>query len=82
MAQKSILIGNLLVGLSDQMSQLAIISNKYRGNARKDQKAKFDKQKFKNEFTSVDWDKVIMVKKEDPNLAFNEFYGNNNNCWK
>ena len=35
---------------------------------------KFDEQKFKNEFTSIDWDKTMMVEKNDPDLAFNGFY--------
>ena len=71
--------GNLLVGLSDHMPQLAIISNEYEDNSRNDFRylqdwAKFDEQKFKNEFYSIDWDKVIMVEKSDPDHAFNGFY--------
>ena len=71
--------GNLLVGLSDHMPQLAIISNEYEDNSINDFRylqdwTKFDEQKFKNEFTSIDWDKAMMVEKNDPDLAFNGFY--------
>ena len=57
--------GNLLVGLSDHCPQLAIILNEYEMKENVKQSfllqdwKKFDECKFKSDFRSIDWDKVI-----------------------
>lgn len=69
--------GNLLVGLSDHMPQLTIISNEFEDLQRTNSHyyqdwAKFNEIKFRTEFASINWDNEI--DQDDPNLAFQRFY--------
>ena len=49
--------GNLLVGISDHMPQVVIISNEFEKSDKK-----ISKMKFKNEFMSINWDEIIPSK--------------------
>ena len=71
--------GNLLVGLSDHCPQLAIIWNGYEMKENVKQSIfiqdwkKFDECKFKSDFRSIDWDKII-ENQESSDLAFRRFH--------
>ena len=72
--------GNLLVGISDHMPQVVIISNEFEksnnsiSNLSQIDWSKFDITKFKNEFMSLNWDEIISIEQNDPDFSFERFH--------
>ena len=71
--------GNLLVGISDHMPQVIIISNEFEksnnriSNLAQIDWSKLDITKFKNEFMSLNWDEIISIEQKDPDFSFKRF---------
>ena len=72
--------GNLLVGISDHMPQVFIISDEFEkgdkeiSNLSQIEWSKFDEKKFQNEFMSINWDEIINVELNDPDYSFKSFH--------
>lgn len=71
--------GNLLVGITDHMPQVLIISNEYNSKQDNNQSyqrdwSKFDAEKFKNDFYKIDWDSLLEIERNDPGYSFKAFY--------
>ena len=72
--------GNLVVSISDHMPQVAIISNEFEEVISTTKPittqnwSKFDENKFKEEFTSLNWEEILQIDQNDPDLSFQNFY--------
>ena len=79
--------GNLVVGISDHMPQVAIICNDDENTTKtsfisQQDWAKLDENKFNNEIKSIDWDKIICIDQNDPDISFGNFYKKMNSLTK
>ena len=79
--------GNLTVGISDHLPQFLIFKNDSASDAKsknifyRDWKS-FHTEEFKNQFQSVDWRSIMKAERNDPNIAFENFYETLDNLFK
>lgn len=69
--------GNLLVGLSDHLPQFLIFQQKFQRQTRNKWYRcwkNFDETKFSEDFSKIDWNQKLELDKNDPNLAFDNFF--------
>ena len=72
--------GNITHSISDHLIQFVILedfiklSSPYKSNTYKRNFKNFDRNKLKEDFYKVDWDKVILENDNNINDAFNGFY--------
>ena len=70
--------GNFTLSISDHLAQFLIIAENYdqispKSNLFKRDTKNFDKENFLLEVSKTNWDAVINLPKEDPNLSYNSF---------
>ena len=70
--------GNFTFSISDHLAQFLIIAENYdyiitKSNIFKRDTKNFDKENFLIEISNINWDTVIQIEQEDPNVSFNSF---------
>ena len=75
----SSLSGNLIVGISDHLPQFLFLDIKgksisIKNNNLKRDWAKFDEEKFHNDFNNTNWDQILQCEKNDSEASFNAFF--------
>ena len=75
--------GNLLVGISDHLPQFLIFDNFKTNTAQAPRFYRmwknFDKDKFAADFQQIDWDRLLSLEQEDPDISFENFINKINN---
>ena len=71
--------GNLTLSISDHLAQFLIIPldscyTPHKVNTYKRDTKKFDRENFFLDLLSIEWQDVLQLEKEDPNLSFQKYY--------
>ena len=70
--------GNLTISISDHLAQFLIIPKKHpktpkKQNLYKRDTKNFDREKFILDLQAIEWQSVLEIEKNDPNISFNSF---------
>ena len=69
--------GNLSVVLSDHLPQFFLFHKEFPSNLKSSfyrKWSKFDSAKFREDFSSINWDEILSLEKENVDVSFNSFY--------
>ena len=75
--------GNLLVGISDHLPQFLIFEHCKTNTSQTPRFYRswkhFDKDKFTTDFQQIDWDRLLSLEQDDPDISFENFINKMNN---